>query len=493
MKARDKKNTKKSAEKKEVTAKAPKKRGNTSAAKAGRNTGKSSASRAASIKSRPGKKAPLKKPLVAKTPTAKKTVEKPSDETKKLVQVPAVKKPVKATKKTAGTKKPSSFQKSTRVKTKRVPAAAAGKPKAVVKKPQKSDLKGAVPKNTASVVHAASVRKIGTSAKGPLSREIATKEKSTKTAKKTAAERVEKRTTKAGSLPPKPMEKNERKVAAKVAAEKVVSAKPSSKTARKLAVSPRTAEKLRRLSPKDQPVSARAATKTIEEKTDMKVKAAAKGKRGPAVTRTTREVGKPPAAKTERAKKITVTPAKIITKAMAAENKYAAGESAAAVAVLPVKPERVKLKIFLPSEEAGEEELREGFIAGLPEEYGENALIAMAVDPNTIFVDWEVVPGEIAGKEGELMLRFYDVTRIDFDGNNAHAILDMSITQRVGSGFFAIRMPGRDVIVEAGILGPDGRFHSVVRSDMVSFPFLLTFDDLGIVQGLFASGIPIGY
>jgi hypothetical protein len=49
------------------------------------------------------------------------------------------------------------------------------------------------------------------------------------------------------------------------------------------------------------------------------------------------------------------------------------------------------------------------------------------------------------------------------------------------------------VVVEAGIVSPEGRFHAVMRSEVVSFPFLLSFDDLGIVQKLFASGIPVGY
>jgi hypothetical protein len=159
----------------------------------------------------------------------------------------------------------------------------------------------------------------------------------------------------------------------------------------------------------------------------------------------------------------------------------------------PGKTEQATLKIFLPGNEAGAEDIRGSFITGLPEEYGENALIAMVVDPNTVFVDWEIVPREIAGKEGKLILRFHDVTGIEFDGQNANAVIDIDISRRVGNGFFDIRMPGRDVIVEAGVIRPEGTFHAVVRSEAVSFPFLLAFDDLGIVQRLLASGIPVGY
>jgi len=95
--------------------------------------------------------------------------------------------------------------------------------------------------------------------------------------------------------------------------------------------------------------------------------------------------------------------------------------------------------------------------------------------------------------EGDLNLRFYDITGIEFNDWNAHAILDIPINKRVGSDFFDIRMPGRDVVVGVGILSAVNGFMPIVRSDMISFPELLTFDELGIVQKLFESGIPVGY
>ncbi len=166
--------------------------------------------------------------------------------------------------------------------------------------------------------------------------------------------------------------------------------------------------------------------------------------------------------------------------------------------VLPRAAERVslkrskaRLKIFLPGQDLLREE--EIFFGGLPEEYGENSISALVVDPNTVFVDWEVIPKDIADKDGDLNLRFYDVTGIEFNEWNAHAVIDVLINKRVGNGFFDIRMPGRDVVVAVGLLNAGNDFMPVVRSEMVSFPDLLTFDELGIVQKLFESGIPVGY
>jgi len=74
-----------------------------------------------------------------------------------------------------------------------------------------------------------------------------------------------------------------------------------------------------------------------------------------------------------------------------------------------------------------------------------------------------------------------------------HSVLDVLINKRVGSGFFDIRLPGRDVVVAVGIFNAVSGFMPIAWSDMISFPELLTFDELGIVQKLFESGIPVGY
>jgi hypothetical protein len=159
----------------------------------------------------------------------------------------------------------------------------------------------------------------------------------------------------------------------------------------------------------------------------------------------------------------------------------------------PLVSSKARLKIFLPDQDLTKEEAEEVFFGGLPEEYGENAVVALAVDPNTVFVDWEVIPGVIADIEGDLNLRFYDVTGIEFNDWNVHSVLDVLINKRVGSGFFDIRLPGRDVVVAVGIFNAVSGFMPIAWSDMISFPELLTFDELGIVQKLFESGIPVGY
>jgi len=497
MKTRDAKNPKKPSRKTTTQKAAPQKTGRTFAIKPAKAVSKPAPSKAAATTDKPAKKTPLKKPAVAKKTSAvsKKTGagEKPSEQTIKPVKISTLKKPAKTVKKPAGAKTPVPSRRSPLGKTKKVSAPAAAKPRATGKKKLvKPASKEPATKKIAPKVLAAPIKKTGMKVKGSTPKEIAGAEKTAKRVKKPSSVKAEKRPVKAKPLLKKTAEKEKQKTPKKAVAEKVVPLKPEAKPVRKIAPSRKAKEKERKLSPKKEVVSARAVTKPAVEKKALTPKSPARRSTQPtvrpaAVTKGEKAAGKVPVAE----KKTTIVQTGPAVKPPITSKKTVKKESA--YRPLPAASEKPKLKIFLPGNKAGEEDIKESLVAGLPEEYGENALIAMAVDPNTIFVDWEIVPGEIAGKEGDLTLRFYDITGIDFDGSNANAVIDIRIPQRVGNGFFVISMPGRDVIVEAGVVRPEGRFFAVMRSEVVSFPFLLTFDDLGIVQKLLISGIPVGY
>lgn len=117
----------------------------------------------------------------------------------------------------------------------------------------------------------------------------------------------------------------------------------------------------------------------------------------------------------------------------------------------------------------------------------------MEVDPSVAFVSWEIKPDDISGEAGNLALRVYDVTGIDFDGTNANSFFDISLRNRADSKFFDIKMQGRDIIMQIGLLHPDGTFKTIKQSNRVSMPALQTFDELGIA-GSFSDPEPlIGY
>lgn len=154
---------------------------------------------------------------------------------------------------------------------------------------------------------------------------------------------------------------------------------------------------------------------------------------------------------------------------------------------------KAQLKIFLPSKGGVKESpLREAAL-GLPSEYGENMLLPMPVDPVTLFVSWEIIPRVLAAFRGEIVLRLYDVTGVDFTGLNAHRFVDFYLHDRVGDEFLRADMPGREAIAEIGILPPGGHFTPILRSRRFFFPAPVGPDELGIGQKLSDSGIPFGY
>lgn len=176
----------------------------------------------------------------------------------------------------------------------------------------------------------------------------------------------------------------------------------------------------------------------------------------------------------------------------------AIGEKTTATYTTPpqseTKPEKsAKLKIFLPEEELPPEEAQRAPSPQLPEEYGENELLLMEVDPSIVFVSWEIKPDDISGETGKLTLRVYDVTGIDFDSSHANRFFDISLRNRVDSKFIDIKMPGKDVIMEVGLIHPEGTFKAIKQSDRVSMPALQTFEELGITGALSEPDTFIGY
>jgi hypothetical protein len=128
----------------------------------------------------------------------------------------------------------------------------------------------------------------------------------------------------------------------------------------------------------------------------------------------------------------------------------------------------------------------------LPDEYGENELILMAVDPDLVFVDWEIKKEETPEAKDGFTMRVFGVTRSESVRLRRDSFFDIKIEGRVGSGFFELGMPGREVSVEIGFFDK-GRFLPILSSRVVSMPGLLVSDELGIAKKLFESGIPIGY
>lgn len=115
----------------------------------------------------------------------------------------------------------------------------------------------------------------------------------------------------------------------------------------------------------------------------------------------------------------------------------------------------------------------------IPWGYGKDRVTAMPVDPDRLFVYWEVTEDSLerarktlgAAAEGAwLNLRIYDTTGRIFDGWNAHATIDQGLDRGARQWFFHIGKPSSEAIVEIGLLARDGGFAKIARSGRVEFP-----------------------
>lgn len=63
------------------------------------------------------------------------------------------------------------------------------------------------------------------------------------------------------------------------------------------------------------------------------------------------------------------------------------------------------------------------------------------------------------------IVRFYDVTHIDFDGTNAHGSFDQPIDLAVGNWYVTLWSSGKTYCADIGALAPSGRFEPACRSN----------------------------
>lgn len=119
----------------------------------------------------------------------------------------------------------------------------------------------------------------------------------------------------------------------------------------------------------------------------------------------------------------------------------------------------------------------------LPWGYGENVIRALAVDPENLFVYWEITDqgiaaartrlpqaGAVPAAEAGLCLRVYDTTGRIFDGTNAHRWVDIALDREQRQRFVHLESPDSEQCVEVGVLSRDGVFARIARSRKVTLP-----------------------
>jgi hypothetical protein len=115
----------------------------------------------------------------------------------------------------------------------------------------------------------------------------------------------------------------------------------------------------------------------------------------------------------------------------------------------------------------------------IPWSYGMDRVTGMAVDPDRLFVYWEVTDDTIAkvrpqlgsgGAGAWLNLRVYDTSGLIFDGTNAHSYFDHKLERHERQWFFQIGKPSSQAVIELGLRSHEGYFVKIARSGRVDFP-----------------------
>lgn len=115
----------------------------------------------------------------------------------------------------------------------------------------------------------------------------------------------------------------------------------------------------------------------------------------------------------------------------------------------------------------------------IPWSYGVDRVTAAALDPDKLYVYWEVTDPAIeqaraalgpGGPGAWLDLRVYDTTGRIFDGTNAHSYLDQRVERSDRQWFFRVGKPTSTAFVEIGMMSIEGFFARIARSSRVDFP-----------------------
>jgi len=116
----------------------------------------------------------------------------------------------------------------------------------------------------------------------------------------------------------------------------------------------------------------------------------------------------------------------------------------------------------------------------LPHRYGTDRLVLMARDPAWLFAYWEVsaarqddfdrVYGPQAWRGSRPALRVYDVTGVDFNGQNAQRVFDIGLHEATDNWHINVDAPDHSFLVDLGRVLPDGRFITLLRSNLVQTP-----------------------
>jgi uncharacterized protein len=142
----------------------------------------------------------------------------------------------------------------------------------------------------------------------------------------------------------------------------------------------------------------------------------------------------------------------------------------------------------------------------LPSSYDQDRLILQVRDPRWVHSYWELRGQTIDGLKSRLgddfyrakkVLRVYDVTNIMFNGSNANSFFDIQINDYANSWYIDTAGPGRSWCVDLGLMLANGKFITILRSNVVQTPLDgpsgITDEEWMIPEDMFARLYGMGF
>lgn len=142
----------------------------------------------------------------------------------------------------------------------------------------------------------------------------------------------------------------------------------------------------------------------------------------------------------------------------------------------------------------------------LPFEYGRDKIVLQVRDCSWLHAYWEVGKNTFDRLISEYkddfyrskrVLRAYDVSHIVFNGSNAHSYFDIQVNEFANNWYIDTGSGGRSWCVDLGLILPDGRFVTIVRSNTVYTPLegpsWITDEEWMVPEDMFARLYGLGF
>lgn len=142
----------------------------------------------------------------------------------------------------------------------------------------------------------------------------------------------------------------------------------------------------------------------------------------------------------------------------------------------------------------------------LPAQYGVDKMVLLVRDPWWLYTYWELKYETVERLKSELkdefykakrVLRVYDVTNIIFNGSNANRFFDIQIHEFANNWYIDAGAPGKSWCVDLGLKLSDGRFITILRSNVAQTPLdgpsWITDEEWMIPDDMFARLYGMGF